>query len=177
MNEDVYIGLGANLGNGLETLRSAVACLEDSNLLEVQLASSIYQTTPIGGIEQDDFHNAVIGVETQLSPRGLLALLLETEQQFGRERTIRWGPRRLDLDLLFFGDVIEDMPGLEVPHPEIRNRGFVLVPMVEIAPAFVHPVLGLTARELYEDWASRTPSADLLVRFVDGPDGILLARW
>ena len=175
MNRDVYIGLGANLGKGLDALRSAVTSLEETGLVEVQRASSIYKTTPIGDIEQDDFFNAVIGVDTQLSPRGLLALMLETEQQFGRERTIRWGPRILDLDLLFFGDVIEDMPGLLVPHPEILNRGFVLVPMVEIAPDFVHPVLKQTTRELCEAWISRTPSADLLVRSLDGADGILFS--
>jgi len=152
------------MGEGVKTLRGALEQLNDSGAARVVACSAIYQTSPISDVKQDDFLNAVVELQTGLRPPGLLGLLLETEQHFGRERGVKWGPRTLDLDLLFFDDVVESMPGLEIPHPEIMDRGFVLVPMAEIAANFVHPVTGRTMQELHGEWRGRVGKPEALVR-------------
>ncbi len=169
----VFVGLGANVGDGIATLRGALEALEESGQARVRQASSIYRTTPISDIEQADFFNAVAELTTDLTPRGLLGLMLATEQRFGRERTVRWGPRILDLDLLFVGDSVESMPGLDVPHPEAYKRGFVLIPLAEIAPKFVHPLFNRTIAELLLEWQSNEPDANRLVQRLSGDDAYL----
>ncbi len=168
MQQRVFIGLGANLGDGRKCLRQALDALEESGLVRVVRLSSLYLTAPVSEVEQDDFLNAVVEVETSLTARGLLGLLLETEQRFGRVRTVHWGPRTLDLDLLFFGEEVESMPGLEVPHPEVANRGFVLVPLAEIAPRFVHPQTGRTMTSLRAAWEASVDDPARHVRSLDG---------
>ncbi len=111
-------------------------------------ASSWYRTEPIGFTNQDWFINGVVHVETTLGPQALLAELLRIEGFFGRERKERWGPRKLDLDLLFYGDIIVHTPSLILPHPYIPERRFVLEPLAEIVPSKVHPVLKKTVAEL-----------------------------
>ncbi len=173
MQGGVFLGLGTNMGDGPATLKGALDALEESGQLRVRQCSTIYRTTPISDIEQADFLNAVVEVATDLSPRGLLGLLLATEQRFGRERTRRWGPRTLDLDLLLSNQVVESLPGLEVPHPELHKRGFVLIPMAEIAPEVRHPVRHQTIAELAHHWRSTEADPDGLVRRIDGPLGLL----
>ncbi|KAF1709986.1 2-amino-4-hydroxy-6-hydroxymethyldihydropteridine diphosphokinase [Pseudoxanthomonas kalamensis DSM 18571] len=131
-----YIGLGGNLGDVAVTLRQALIALDALPDTRLRQASGLYATPAWGVREQPDFVNAVAELETGLSPRGLLQSLLRIERDFGRDRRHeqRWGPRRLDLDLLLYGDTCIEEAGLSVPHPQMLRRAFVLVPLLEIAP-------------------------------------------
>lgn len=128
-----YLGLGSNIGNSVETLEQALHLLNASSHIEVTTQSSIYRTNPIGYVEQPDFYNLVAEVKTSLSPKALLSTILQVEQELQRVRTIRWGPRTMDIDILLYGDSIIHQPQLHIPHPRMMERGFVLVPLYEIA--------------------------------------------
>jgi len=130
------IGLGANLGDAAGTLRQAVIALGQREDVAVRRMSRCYRTPAWGREDQPDFVNAVALLETRLSPRALLDLLLAVEADFGRHRIDgeRWGPRTLDLDLLLYGDAVIDEPGLRVPHPHLHERAFALVPLLEVMP-------------------------------------------
>ena len=125
-----FIGLGSNVGNRLQNLRRAVRLLSDRGLTVVA-ASSVYETDPVGP-PQPDFLNAAVAVETELQPAELVAVLKQAEAEIGREQTERWGPRLIDLDLLLYGEKAVSEPGLAVPHPELTNRAFAMVPILEI---------------------------------------------
>ncbi|MEL1264039.1 2-amino-4-hydroxy-6-hydroxymethyldihydropteridine diphosphokinase [Pseudoxanthomonas putridarboris] len=131
-----HVGLGANLGDAMDTVRQALRALDRSPGIALQAASRLYRTPAWGREDQPDFINAVARVETRLDPRGLLGALLAIEADFGRHRREgeRWGPRTLDLDLLLYGDAVIDEPGLRVPHPHLHERAFALVPLLEIDP-------------------------------------------
>lgn len=144
----VLIGFGGNEGDSEAFCRSAMAALSELEGLRVLAVSSLYRTEPIGYREQPWFVNGVILGETVLSPEDLLAGLLEVEKSFGRVRTVRWGPRPLDLDIIFFGDRVIESHQLVIPHPRAHERRFVLEPAAEVCPEFVHPVLGLSVQEL-----------------------------
>ena len=135
------IALGSNIGDSRAILDSALKVLNDTPGITVRCCSSYYSTDPIGPA-QPDILNACALLEVELTPQDLLETLLDIEQQFGRVRYERWGPRSLDLDLLLFEDVILDIPNLQVPHPRMTQRGFVLVPLAEIAPDWIEPVSG-----------------------------------
>jgi 2-amino-4-hydroxy-6-hydroxymethyldihydropteridine diphosphokinase len=141
-----YIGLGSNLGDRVATLRTAVQRLE--TLGRVHAVSSLYETEPVGYLEQPRFLNAAVALETALAPADLLRALLGIERNLGRTRSFPDAPRTLDLDLLLVEDVILDSPELTLPHPRLRERAFVLVPLAEIAPEIVHPGTGQTVQEL-----------------------------
>lgn len=141
-----YLGLGSNLGDRRDYLRRAVALLNDSAQCEVTAASSLYVTEPLGYTDQPEFVNAVVEISTALAPQGLLELCSSVEQTLGRVRTIRWGPRVIDIDILIYSGVCVDDKDLVVPHPRMMERAFVLVPLAEIAPGLVLPG-GLTAAE------------------------------
>ncbi len=134
---DVFLGIGTNLGNRERNLQEARAVL--SQRLEILKESSIYQTAPWGYLDQPAFLNQVIKAGTDLSSLNLLDFLKQIEKQLGRQANFRYGPRLIDLDLLFYGNRIIQTPRLQVPHPRIVERAFVLVPLAEIAPDFVHP--------------------------------------
>ena len=139
-----YIGLGSNLGEREAQIRLALddlARLPGSRLVR---ASSLYDSEPVGDVEQPKFLNAVAELETELTPRQLLWNLLLIERRLGRTRTRRWGPRTIDLDLLLYGQLAVEEPDLQIPHPELTRRSFVLVPLVELDPLLVHPVTGET---------------------------------
>jgi len=146
-----YIGLGSNLGDREERLAAAVRLLQESPGVDVVRRSPIYETTPWGPVpDQPDFLNAVCAIATTLAPRPLLERLLAIEAALGRERRGSPGPRTVDLDLLLYDDRVIDEDGLKVPHPRLHLRAFVLVPLCDLAPDYVHPVLGVTLRVLGE---------------------------
>lgn len=143
----VWIALGSNMGDGRKNLDEAVENM-NKNGVKVEKNSTYIETEPYGYTEQDNFVNAVCIAETELSPRELLKTLLAIELEMGRVRLIRWGPRIIDLDILFYEDLIIDEEDLKVPHIEIQKRSFVLEPMDEISPEKVHPVFKKTVHEL-----------------------------
>lgn len=137
MSRLVHLGLGSNLGDRLAHLQGAVDGLAAATGVRVVAVSSVYETDPVGGPEQDDYLNAVVAIETDLSARELLALGQQLEGSARRIRAERWGPRTLDVDILLVGSETVDEPDLEVPHPRLWERGFVVVPLHEIAPEVV----------------------------------------
>jgi len=139
-----YVGLGSNLGAREETLRAAVGVLDAHPSVEVVGVSSLIDTEPVGYTAQPRFLNGVAALETELSARELLELLLEVERRFGRSRedVPPQGPRTLDLDLLVYGTAEIEEPGLRVPHPRLHERGFVLEPLAEVAPGLEVPGRG-----------------------------------
>ena len=132
-----YVGLGANLGDREGTIHAAVA-----ELPGVVAVSALRETDPVGVTDQPRFLNGVVALETDLSPRELLDVLLTVERRLGRERRERWGPRTIDLDLLVYGVEVIDDEGLTVPHPRLHERRFVLEPLAEIAPELLIPGRG-----------------------------------
>ncbi len=135
-----FIGLGSNLGDREANLRQALEYLAQAPETTVVRASSLYDTEPVGVEDQPHFLNAVAQLETQLTPRQLLWNLMLVERRLGRVRSQRWGPRTIDLDLLLYEDVVIEDHDLELPHPELAKRSFVLVPLVELEPLLPHPV-------------------------------------
>lgn len=139
-----FIGLGSNLGDREATIRAALEAIADMPETDLIRVSSLYDTEPVGEVDQPNFLNAAALVDTELEARQLLWNLLLIEKRLGRVRTQPWGPRTIDLDLLLYGDDIIEDPDLRVPHPEIIRRSFVLVPLVELEPRLVHPGTGET---------------------------------
>lgn len=127
-----YLGLGSNLGDRLATLQAAVDHLAARAGIDVDASSRVYETAPVGGPEQPDYLNAVLGIRTTLSPRELLSACQRVEEDLGRVRDVRWGPRTIDVDVLTFDDQTIDEPDLQVPHPRMHERAFVLLPLLEL---------------------------------------------
>ena len=143
------IALGSNLGDRLENLRAGIDRLIAADGVVVDAVSKLYETAPVGGPdEQGPYLNAALVATTTLEAAELLELMHRIEASRERERVVHWGPRTLDLDLLIHGDLVSDTPSLEVPHPRQHERRFVLVPVCDVAPDVVHPVLGRTMSEL-----------------------------
>ena len=149
-----YIALGSNLGDKEKNLRRALLLLTQQGV-EVVRVSSFLSTEPYGVTDQPQFLNAVACVRTSLAPLALLDVLLATELAMGRVRLRHWGERNIDLDLLLCEDVVLDTPRLHLPHPDMQNRDFVLLPLAEIAPELKHPTLQKTIWELKEDLMNR----------------------
>ena len=142
----VYLGIGSNLGNRAANLRMALRYLPP--LARVEEVSSLYETAPLGGEEKPPFYNAVCRISTGLGPEALLRHLKQIEFAIGRRPGPRWGPRPIDLDILLCGDRVLEREGLIVPHPLLAERAFVLVPLAELSPHLLHPVLEKPVGEL-----------------------------
>lgn len=149
MDHIVYLALGSNLGNRLSNLKNAVANLTPQ--MEVKRKSLVYETPPWGYADQPPFLNQAVMAETYLEPEALLGHLKRLEVVLGREPSFENGPRTIDLDILFYDDVIIDSPPLVIPHPRLHQRAFVLVPLNDIAPDLVHPLLGKSVSEMLLD--------------------------
>ena len=141
MPHTAYIGIGSNMESPAENCLKAVEHLRAHSDLTLVSRSSLYQSEPFGITDQNWFINSVVQLTTTLSPEELLRACLSIEHGMGRTRTEKWGPRIIDLDILFYDDLILKQKGLEIPHPGIAERSFVLAPMNEIAPEFIHPKL------------------------------------
>ncbi len=145
--QTAYVGLGSNLGDRAGNLQMALSELAQMPTMKITQVSSLYETAPVGVTAQPDFLNAVAALETLLPALELLTVFLHLEKQIGRVRTFRWGPRVIDLDLLLYGNEQVSLPSLTVPHPRLRERAFVLVPLAEIAPELVLPGGTKTVKE------------------------------
>ena len=140
------LGLGSNIGDRLENLRGALYRLNNVTENWVRKISPVYETIPVGGIQQPDYLNAAMEIETGLEAESLLNVCLSIEQEMGRIRRERLGPRIIDIDILLYGELILNTDQLTLPHPHMHERAFVLKPLADIAPDYVHPVLGQTVR-------------------------------
>jgi dihydroneopterin aldolase/2-amino-4-hydroxy-6-hydroxymethyldihydropteridine diphosphokinase len=146
-----YIGVGANLGDKEENIKEAIEKVNLSGLAQVIKVANMYETKPVGYLEQDDFLNTVLEIKTLLDPRDLIKLLLKIEKDLKRERVIKWGPRTIDLDILLYDDLVTDFEEVIIPHPRMHERMFVLKPLSDIAPYLMHPVLNKRIYQLVEE--------------------------
>jgi 2-amino-4-hydroxy-6-hydroxymethyldihydropteridine diphosphokinase len=167
---EVYLGLGSNLGDKAENLRLALRSLTSARGSSVTLVavSSLYRTEPVGYLNQDWFLNAAAHVDTLLSPRELLNRLISIERELGRVRTVRNGPRSIDLDILLWDELIVDEDDLSIPHPRLLERLFVLEPLAEIAPEVRHPSLGVSIAECRAMLAAKS-KRETGVLLIEGP--------
>lgn len=145
-----YIGIGSNVGDRQANLDGAVDMLRHTKGIEVKAVSPFYNTAPVGYTHQPDFLNGVVEIETTLSSHELLKACQGIEEKLKRVRTIRWGPRTIDMDILLYDDLIVQDEDLIIPHPRMHEREFVLKPLNDIAPQVVHPVYKMAVCKLYE---------------------------
>ena len=144
-----YVGLGSNIENRLEYLKKATREIDNNENCKVIKLSSIYESKPFGEKNQANFLNAVAKIETNLSPQEFFRLIKKIERKLGRKETYKWGPREIDIDLLFYNDIVFSDENLTVPHPGISQRDFVITPLMEIAPMLFHPVLKQKISDIY----------------------------
>ncbi len=151
-----YLGLGANLGECRKTIARALSLLSETAGISVLQVAGMIETDPVGGPEnQPRYINTACSVETTLQAQELLSVCLQIEKALGRDRSpsaVRWGPRVIDIDLLLYDNAVLDEKNLQVPHPRMHERGFVLQPLDEIAEGVYHPVLNQTVRQLLNEW-------------------------
>jgi len=152
-----YLSIGSNLGDRINYLKKALEKLKQNNI-QIIKSSNIIETEPYGYKEQGKFLNMAVEIDSDLEPFELMKLISKIESELGRIRTKRWGPRVIDIDIIFYDYLIINEPDLKIPHPDMQNRFFVLKPFQEIAPDFVHPVLKKTITELLENLNSEGKS-------------------
>ncbi len=149
MDHIIYLGLGSNLGDRRANLRAAIGSFPSS--VVHRQSSRIYETPPWGYTDQPAFLNMAVKAGTDLAPLALLAHLKRLEADLGRRQTFRWGPRLIDIDILFYDELVFESEGLVIPHPRLHERAFVLVPLADLAPGLVHPILKKTVADLLAD--------------------------
>ena len=162
------VGFGGNLGRPDVAFEQALRHLDGNPAIRVLAVSGLYRSAPWGEPDQPDFLNGVAIVLTRLSPDELLGVLRQEERRAGRRPDRRWGPRSLDLDLLWYGDVVRDGPELTVPHPRLPERSFVLEPLAEVAPAWRHPATGASAGEMLDELGNRATACEAIPGIVLG---------
>jgi dihydroneopterin aldolase / 2-amino-4-hydroxy-6-hydroxymethyldihydropteridine diphosphokinase len=150
---NIYLGLGSNQGNRENNLFEAIDLISKIPLNNMN-QSNVIETEPYGYKKQENFLNMVVEGETKLSPQELLTKIKQIETAIGRKKTFHWGPRIIDIDILFYDDLILNKKELTIPHPDIENRLFVLAPMAEIAPTYIHPILKKTMIDLYQKFVA-----------------------
>ncbi len=156
-----YIGVGSNIGDRFNNIKSAENNINSSEFCAISEISKIYETEPVGYLEQDKFLNCVFKINTQLSPEQLLKFLLKTEKELKRERIIHWGPRTIDLDILFYNNLVISSEELIIPHPRMHERMFVLKPMCDLDSEYFHPVLHIRCGKMEENLKSeQTPPVE-----------------
>ncbi len=154
----VYIGIGSNLGNRRENCLHAIELLQKKGII-VTKRSSLYETEPWGLKDQPRFLNMALEIETGLEPAALLRILKGVERELGREKSLKWAPRIIDLDILLFDNIILNEDNLKIPHPLMHKRDFVLRPLCEIAPNITHPVLRMSIGELRQQLCKESRSS------------------
>ncbi|MEJ5173417.1 MAG: 2-amino-4-hydroxy-6-hydroxymethyldihydropteridine diphosphokinase [Hydrogenothermaceae bacterium] len=154
MKNDVYLGLGSNVGDKTKFLMDAVHLL--GKKLNIVKTSRIYSSKPVGYTDQDIFLNMALYCRTDMEINSLLRFIKEVEKEVGRVERFRWGPREIDIDILFFNNEVYNSESLTVPHPRLHERDFVLVPLVDINPKLIHPVLNKTVEELLKEVKERS---------------------
>lgn len=150
-----YVAFGSNMGDKEAHIEKGLELLNTYAGIQVEKSSEIIRTTPYGGVEQEEFLNGVVCLKTYLSPKELLEVLHEVETSEDRERKVHWGPRTLDLDIIFYDNLVLDDEELCIPHIDMQNRDFVLLPMMELAPYKRHPVTGKSVQEMVTELRSR----------------------
>jgi len=148
-----FISAGSNIGDKMGNIKKAIELLDSRDTIQVEKISKFYNTEPWGYTDQEEFLNCAFEIKTLLYPKELMGLLLTIEKELKRERTIKWGPRTLDLDIIFYDDFISDDEEVILPHPRMHQRQFVLKPLSDIAPYYVHPIL----KEYIIDLSSKLP--------------------
>lgn len=164
-----FLSLGSNVGDRFAMLQDAVRMLRHQEGVEVTRISSVYETDPVGYTEQATFLNMVVEIMSELSSEKILSICLETEQSLGRIREFRWGPRCIDLDILLYNDENIVSKKLIIPHPRMRERGFVLIPLIELVPDQVHPVTGVP----FSDYAKGQKEGVHVWKTIDGVDAFV----
>lgn len=147
----VYLALGGNLGDRPANLQAAIDALQAGGHVRVVKLSSVYETAPFGYADQPDFLNMALEAATDLEPAPLLNFVKEIEATLGRQPSFRNSPRPIDLDIIFYDNLMLDTPALQIPHPRLRGRGFVLQPLNDLAPGYIHPVYGLSVAQLLDE--------------------------
>ena len=145
-----FLGLGSNIGELEKNLEKSIRYISEIGEVSIEKSSSYYKTKPWGDVEQDDFLNMMISVKTDHQPDIFLNILQEIEQKMGKKVLRKWGPRIIDIDIVFCDDLVIESENLKIPHPHSHERDFVLLPMLEIAPDFFHPTQKKKIKDLYE---------------------------
>lgn len=155
MKHTVYLGLGSNVGNRVEFIAAAVRGITDFDMTVVDAVSNVYETEPVGNIPQNEFLNCAVSVRTDMTVEQFHAWMKWLEKEIGRTDSERWGPREIDIDLLFFDALVLTTDAIMLPHAELVNRKFVLQPLCDIAPMMVHPVVHKSIEELNNETSDR----------------------